>query len=265
MRHAEFFVTAVLAAILWRRARWTYGQLRLMELLLFGSLAVLFLGQNFLLFWGQPTLLHAVELTAQGQETRASGIVTGVNHNTYMPSALLNIAYGIFIPNHWPRCDLVVGTMTLAPVGLRTVAYVTSGLPMDDWSMLAGINGGLLLLTAVAIAIYGAHRIEALRQEAMEARKVGQYQLEELLGVGGMGEVYLAEHLLLRRPCAIKLIRSDLLPGATSREWRSHLERPTSRSNAPVTGGQSPSSLFRRQTGALCSHRGSPLAQRAIG
>jgi serine/threonine-protein kinase len=62
---------------------------------------------------------------------------------------------------------------------------------------------------ATAIAVYGSHRIEVLRTEVVAARRLGQYQLGQRLGVGGMGEVYLAEHLLLRRPCAIKLIRPD--------------------------------------------------------
>jgi serine/threonine-protein kinase len=49
--------------------------------------------------------------------------------------------------------------------------------------------------------------VSAMRRESFAARRFGQYQLKERLGGGGMGEVYLAEHALLKRPCAIKLIR----------------------------------------------------------
>jgi tRNA A-37 threonylcarbamoyl transferase component Bud32 len=49
-------------------------------------------------------------------------------------------------------------------------------------------------------------------QRAVAAEKMGemgQYRLKERLGGGGMGEVFLAEHRLLKRLCAIKLIRPE--------------------------------------------------------
>jgi serine/threonine protein kinase len=65
-----------------------------------------------------------------------------------------------------------------------------------------------LILTILAVgSTYGARTISRLRRQVAEARQLGQYRLGRLLGTGGMGEVYLAEHVLLKRPCAVKLIR----------------------------------------------------------
>jgi eukaryotic-like serine/threonine-protein kinase len=209
IRTSVFVITALLASILWIRSRWTLKQLRLIELLLFGTLSVFFLARGHLELWGQSTLAHAVELVAQDQRPLADHMVDHLNQAIYMPWAFLVIAYGIFIPNRWQRCALVVALMVMIPFVLRTAAYVGSGIPLDDWDQVAGTDGFFLLLTTVAISIYGSHRIEVLREEVLQARKLGQYQLIERLGSGGMGEVHLAEHVLLRRPCAIKLIRPD--------------------------------------------------------
>jgi serine/threonine-protein kinase len=56
------------------------------------------------------------------------------------------------------------------------------------------------------MAVFGSFKLSTLQREAAAARQLGQYRLKERLGAGGMGEVYLAEHRLLKRPCALKLI-----------------------------------------------------------
>jgi DNA-binding NtrC family response regulator len=51
-----------------------------------------------------------------------------------------------------------------------------------------------------------------------EGLPLGLYRLMEKLGEGGMGEVWRARHQLLARPCAIKLIKPDLLGESTRAE-----------------------------------------------
>jgi eukaryotic-like serine/threonine-protein kinase len=63
-----------------------------------------------------------------------------------------------------------------------------------------------------------------LGAEVRRARELGSYRLVERLGEGGMGEVWRAQHRMLARPAAIKLIRPEML-GATNFESRRLLLR----------------------------------------
>jgi eukaryotic-like serine/threonine-protein kinase len=60
----------------------------------------------------------------------------------------------------------------------------------------------IITCTFISRTIYG------LQAEVREARRLGQYVLETKIGEGGMGEVHRARHGMMRRPTAIKLIRS---------------------------------------------------------
>jgi serine/threonine protein kinase len=56
-------------------------------------------------------------------------------------------------------------------------------------------------------------------------RELGNYELVERLAHGGMGEVWRAEHRLLARPAAVKVIRPEMITGASSDEARTLLRR----------------------------------------
>jgi serine/threonine-protein kinase len=67
------------------------------------------------------------------------------------------------------------------------------------------------LMAGVAVVVSGV--VTRLGQQVTKAREMGSYRLGQLLGRGGMGEVYLAHHRMLARPAAIKLIRPEALSG----------------------------------------------------
>ncbi len=118
-------------------------------------------------------------------------------------------AYGAIIPNTLRRAALVTGLIAVSPIVLFLV-FAGWVRPLDHTTASAVVFGLVLSNTsAVALVLFSTSRIEKLRRQASEARKLGQYVLKEQLGSGGMGEVYRAEHALLRRPCAIKLIRPE--------------------------------------------------------
>ncbi len=120
------------------------------------------------------------------------------------------VVYPLLVPNT-PRKILATSLLSasMGPVGLA-ISVAAHGTHVDR-----PFEAAAYFLTSsypCAILAYlisrGVHRFNMRLKDAIE---IGSYQLTERIGAGGMGEVWRAEHRLLARPAAIKLIRNGVL------------------------------------------------------
>jgi eukaryotic-like serine/threonine-protein kinase len=166
--------------------RW---KLRVAEFFIFGMPAVYF-------------LIKTSSVTYQSCSRNSFDLLEG-------PWLLLVFTYALFIPNSLRRAAVIIGVMSFMPIVLLLAmkALIPCVQNALDWNTLIGFV--LMMLVAGGGSVFGVDRLGTLRRQAFEARQLGQYRLTQRIGAGGMGEVYLAEHQLLKRPCVVKVIRAD--------------------------------------------------------
>jgi serine/threonine-protein kinase len=191
--HAVVLVILVVFAwILWRDRSLGIASLRAIELTMFGLVAGVFgLIQWSALLDGQSNW-----------DVYYSGYVS-------LRWFALLVVYGTVVPNTWVRCTVCVAAIALCPLMVAVAAQHWNGAVDDQLLVPFFLEMSLWLAVGTAFATYFCYRIEWLYQRAVEARALGQYRVIRHLGEGGMGTVYLAEHVLLKRECAVKLIRQD--------------------------------------------------------
>ena len=102
------------------------------------------------------------------------------------------------------------------------VAYL-AGTPVT--SLPLGVMHSLPNYACALIAVLPSKVMQRVGRRLREAQELGSYHLVELLGTGGMGQVWRAEHNLLARNAAIKLVRPEVLGARTDAEARLALRR----------------------------------------
>jgi eukaryotic-like serine/threonine-protein kinase len=99
-----------------------------------------------------------------------------------------------------------VGCLTLVP---GVVACFMGRFAVAEPWLLPVVRLMFPSIATVVASVLASRRIYGLQKQVNEARRLGPYTLVEKVGAGGMGEVFMARHALLRRPTAIKLIRPE--------------------------------------------------------
>ncbi len=92
--------------------------------------------------------------------------------------------------------------------------------PLRYLRLAFGVVFGALVLAAGA-ALWSGFSLLRLRGELGGGRRLGAYRLLERIGEGGIANVYRARHALLKRPCAVKLLK----PARSSDEMIARFER----------------------------------------
>jgi serine/threonine-protein kinase len=196
---ARFALAATVLALTLSRVGEADRRVLALEILLFGGMTGLIVAAQFIV---NLELIRRDDLP---------GMIAFVK-NGEIQLILLMLLFGTFIPHRPKTVAWAVLAMALAPpLGFAILSEQPEAASFAERFRAAEQTGSnvLFLLIGAGIAVYSSAVLNNLRAQLHEARKFGQYQLVRQIGEGGMGEVYLAEHSLLKRPCAMKLIKAE--------------------------------------------------------
>jgi serine/threonine-protein kinase len=139
----------------------------------------------------------------------------------------------------WNAVVILVSSMMMATMPRRMLVasvLAASTDPLGVW--LAHLRGIAVPWSAfdtivyytpsyacAIVAVVPAQVLERVGRRLRHAQEMGSYHLVEMLGRGGMGEVWRARHRLLARQAAIKLVRPELLGAGSEADARTMLLR----------------------------------------
>ncbi len=134
-------------------------------------------------------------------DLRASG------YTALVLSIFVVITRAIVVPST-PARTAIASALTFVPI-VAAALGLASTREQDVPAAVFVLATFVLTGVAAVLAATGSRVMYGLRAQADAAVQLGQYTLDKKIGEGGMGVVYRAHHVLLRRPTAIKLLAPE--------------------------------------------------------
>jgi hypothetical protein len=145
-------------------------------------------------------------------------VVFDLNEIPTFAISLLLFVHAAFIP---VPVGVQAGLAVTAALGFPLMGYLCyAWIPelQTYWSANGGteafraplLEGTFQLGILAAISVLFTKGLYHIRQSLHRAKQLGNYVVERELGEGGMGRVYIAQHALLCRPTAVKVVEATL-------------------------------------------------------
>lgn len=138
--------------------------------------------------------------------------------------ALILFIHAAFIPVPIASQVGLALTATLGFAGMAGLGYAVVPGVREFWQRNGGVNGfetfllegafQVAILAVVSVLITKA--LYHLRRSLHKAKRYGNYVVKRELGEGGMGQVYVAQHAMMCRPAAVKVMKSAPGEGAAA-------------------------------------------------
>jgi eukaryotic-like serine/threonine-protein kinase len=190
-----------------------------------------------------PQALLLVDAVLMASILVSCGVVYALTYELGNPSlvpmlGLFLVTRAVVVPSRARRTFWGCAPAPLMVLGIQLAhgyLKVWHGLALPAAGFPELVAWDFMYLTLCAAVAVVASRVNfRLRVSAYEARQLDQYVLEGLIGKGAMGEVHRAQHALMRRPTAIKLVRGEVLTPQMVKRFEQEV-RQTSRLTHPNT------------------------------
>ena len=86
---------------------------------------------------------------------------------------------------------------------------MTSWMQVPEAARDRAVQGAIAAALIAGSSVIVTKVLYEVRTELRKAQKLGNYVIDRDLGKGGMGQVYVAHHAMIRRPTAVKVMNSD--------------------------------------------------------